>query len=422
MNVHFDPTRNPIVSVRDGEAFANSRDVAAFFGKPHDAIVKEIEALLVAVPDMSGRSIVRTEDGPNAFDLTKDGFSLLGKHFKTQRDIKKAVAFYYAFRDAVAQMAPASAASAAVTVGEPLTMSSREIADLTGKRHDHVIRDIRKMLSDLGETSPQIWGKVQTGAGRPMDVASLPKDLTLTLVAGYDVKLRKRIIDRWLELEGRVGGSTAPLIGADTLAELTGRVERQVTVQTGLVNTGLDALKGAVLGFVQHQVAAPLVALRQYLDDRFMAARERDIRMIGGQEAILRGQRDLESAVQRLERSNSTLHSFARRATDPDAFIRPEWCNYYDIYRLAGVDPDAVPRRTMLSTHVRNALDIFCKVNHRQEDMRVWQDAGHMRSYWRKTAVQAWLKSGGLTMIRQHCERHAKPPQGVLPFRKPETK
>lgn len=31
----------------------------------------------------------------------------------------------------------------------------------------------------------------------------LPKDLTLTLVAGYSVKLRKRIIDRWLELENQ---------------------------------------------------------------------------------------------------------------------------------------------------------------------------------------------------------------------------
>lgn len=39
-------------------------------------------------------------------------------------------------------------------------------------------------------------------SGRQQEEYLLPKDLTLTLVAGYNVRLRKRIIDRWLELEG----------------------------------------------------------------------------------------------------------------------------------------------------------------------------------------------------------------------------
>jgi len=81
------------------------------------------------------------------------------------------------------------------------TMSSVEIADLTGKRHDHVVRDIRKMLSDLGAPSPQFWGKVPSQGGRPLEVANLPRRECLILVSGYSVELRARIIDRWEELE-----------------------------------------------------------------------------------------------------------------------------------------------------------------------------------------------------------------------------
>ena len=36
---------------------------------------------------------------------------------------------------------------------EVRTMTSREIAEITGKRHDNVMADIRKMLADLGLTS-----------------------------------------------------------------------------------------------------------------------------------------------------------------------------------------------------------------------------------------------------------------------------
>lgn len=34
-------------------------------------------------------------------------------------------------------------------------MSTREIAELTGKRHDNVLTDTRKMLAELGTTSPE---------------------------------------------------------------------------------------------------------------------------------------------------------------------------------------------------------------------------------------------------------------------------
>lgn len=87
-----------------------------------------------------------------------------------------------------------------------LTMSSLEIAELTGKRHDHVMVDIVKMFKDLGDegglpnfrdtyTHPQ--------NGQKYKCYHLPKRETLCLIAGYNVQVRMRIIDRWQELEAK---------------------------------------------------------------------------------------------------------------------------------------------------------------------------------------------------------------------------
>ena len=82
------------------------------------------------------------------------------------------------------------------------TMSSREIADLTGKEHRNVMRDIRNILETLGEcTALSFERSYQDASGRSLPCYELPKRECTILVSGYDVVLRTRIIDRWLELE-----------------------------------------------------------------------------------------------------------------------------------------------------------------------------------------------------------------------------
>jgi len=75
------------------------------------------------------------------------------------------------------------------------TMSSREIAELTGKRHDHVLIDIRKMLESLDLHSPDFSGQYIDGTGRALTCFNLPKRETLILVSGYSIELRARIIN-----------------------------------------------------------------------------------------------------------------------------------------------------------------------------------------------------------------------------------
>lgn len=81
------------------------------------------------------------------------------------------------------------------------TMSSREIAELTGKRHDNVMSDIRIMLESLEIQSPDFLGDYKDSKGRTYPQFNLPKRETLILVSGYNVRLRAAIIDRWEYLE-----------------------------------------------------------------------------------------------------------------------------------------------------------------------------------------------------------------------------
>lgn len=83
----------------------------------------------------------------------------------------------------------------------PMTMSSREIADLCVKNHSHVIRDIRTMLDALKD-DPELDHVVETqdARGYTSEIA-LSKALTITLVTGYDVVRRHMVMKRWMELE-----------------------------------------------------------------------------------------------------------------------------------------------------------------------------------------------------------------------------
>lgn len=91
-------------------------------------------------------------------------------------------------------------------INQAQTMSSREIAELTGKEHRNVIRDIRIMLTELhGQEGMLTFEHTYTNEqnGQTYPLFQLPKDETLCLMAGYDVKARMTIIKRWQELEAQ---------------------------------------------------------------------------------------------------------------------------------------------------------------------------------------------------------------------------
>ncbi|CAK8740311.1 hypothetical protein SODG_003754 [Sodalis praecaptivus] len=98
---------------------------------------------------------------------------------------------------------------------EPM-MSSREIAELVGKRHDHVIRDVWEMLGQLyqiekdapilGDHKNQkvtiVEGVIVAIDGRGyVGEFLLDRRHTEILITGYDVKRRAAVIDRCFVLE-----------------------------------------------------------------------------------------------------------------------------------------------------------------------------------------------------------------------------
>ncbi len=82
-----------------------------------------------------------------------------------------------------------------------VTMSSREISELTGKRHDNVMADIRKMLVEI--QSPEKLGDYIDTKNRTQQMLLLNKEECLCLISGYSIKLRMAIIKRWQELESQ---------------------------------------------------------------------------------------------------------------------------------------------------------------------------------------------------------------------------
>ena len=86
-------------------------------------------------------------------------------------------------------------------INQEIRMDSREIAELTGKRHDHVIRDIENMLDGLQLGRPSFGASYQSEQGKEVKCYRLPYRETMILISGYSIELRAKIVDRWMELE-----------------------------------------------------------------------------------------------------------------------------------------------------------------------------------------------------------------------------
>ena len=85
----------------------------------------------------------------------------------------------------------------ALELSAETTMTSLEIAELTGKRHDRVLRDIEAMLSKLEIGRSRFEDFYVSKQNKRLPMYTLGHQLTVVLVTGYSVKMNQAIIDRW---------------------------------------------------------------------------------------------------------------------------------------------------------------------------------------------------------------------------------
>ena len=114
------------------------------------------------------------------------------------------------------------------------TMTSIEIADLTDKRHNNVLRDIRNMLDELGIDAPNFEHIYLDAYKREQTMFKLNRKLTDCLLTGYSAKARMMVIERWHELE-----NIKPMTQMEMIASMSSgmvEIERQQLEQASLLS------------------------------------------------------------------------------------------------------------------------------------------------------------------------------------------
>lgn len=137
-------------------------------------------------------------------------------------------------------------ALANITGSVPLTMSSREIADLVNSRHDKVRQSIERLVERGTIVQPPVGDEqISDVLGRPRSekVYNLTKRDSYVVVAQLSPEFTARLVDRWQELEEQ---ASRPNLNDPTLLRslLLENVEKVLALQGRVeeMQTSVDAL------------------------------------------------------------------------------------------------------------------------------------------------------------------------------------
>lgn len=148
--------QQPVVFIKNGEVFANSRDVAEYFGKRHNNIMRDIDNLLKThgCSNLSNLFIERSEYHETArkevrfFDMTKDGFTLLAMGFTGQKAVAFKIAYIEQFNAMEAELRRQS--SVIIDYSDPaILIGVMNHLQLENKKKDELIAEQEQHLKKL---------------------------------------------------------------------------------------------------------------------------------------------------------------------------------------------------------------------------------------------------------------------------------
>jgi Rha family phage regulatory protein len=133
MNVQtalIDAARNPVVFMKDGEVFASSRDVATFFDKRHDHILRDIDNLIAQEPKLRlanfGETVFERENPSGgaairsrAYEMDRDGFTLLAMGFTGSKALKWKLRYIEAFNAMEAELRRIANSGPTIDLNDP---------------------------------------------------------------------------------------------------------------------------------------------------------------------------------------------------------------------------------------------------------------------------------------------------------------
>jgi len=157
-------------------------------------------------------------------------------------------------------------------------MSSVMIAELTGKSHNNVMRDIRQTLTEAGIGLIKFESSYLNSQNKEQPCFHLPRFECDLVVSGYSVKYRAAIIRRWHELE-----TQAPVAPAFQIPETMADALRLAADSIEQLEKAKLALADAATKLVTYNAVMATDALFGFRDAAAMLA----VPKLGGNNLVL---------------------------------------------------------------------------------------------------------------------------------------